>query len=293
MWSLNYDGGQHVFGQVLVTKVSVGGRVYRTDDTPLPYGDGITFGTDFADAGDVKLELIINQNRVKDAALQRELVRAEAFRFLEFWDAAVVRSSPGRSADLVIPELGAFVGRPRRAEWDWETYRLGYLRGTATFVRSSSDVYEVDSSGTSPWLEETVGLVPAQLGGLVAPLAAPLSTAAASSRARSFTVGGTKPAFGIYTVRGPLQAGGQVELVGKWVAKLNRGLAYDAVAVIDTRPGHERMTVNGRPVNLLLPSGAVMSEMFMEPGPQAIALRGTSLEGTASVSVRWRNTRGA
>jgi len=292
MWALAYDGNENEFDQVHVAGIKIAGHDYRTEDTAQVQRDGLRFGSDYADPGDIVIALSVNSGAQLGDAEARRIVRERATAFTALWDAPLLRSQPGLVAELHADELGVFEGRPRGVEWDWSRYAAGFLPGRARWVRSSAVSYIVGSDG-EVWHEQTVGMVPAQIGGLVAPLVAPLTTAAESSRARTFTVGGDSPAWGIYTVTGPLAPGARVELTGRWSAHLNRVLAYDEVIQIDTRPGQRLMTVNESPRNVLLPSGARMSEMSMNPGVNEIALRGTSIDGTARLSVRWRDTRGS
>lgn len=293
MFRLVYPGTDFEFGPVDVESVEIGGVSYRVDDTPLPRRDGIAFGRDFADPGDIVLTVSVSgESQVWGDEEIRHDVYRKATVFSEAWDARVLREQPRLIAELVSGELGMFEGRPRGVQWDYANYAVGFLRGRARFVRASTAVYAVDpDTGESPWHEQAVGLVPAQLGGLVAPLVAPLTTARASTRARPFTVGGDADVWPVITVTGPLQSGGQVELVNRWSLRLNQALAYDDVVVIDTRPGRRLMTVNGRPGNVLAPSGARLSQAFMPPGLQEIALRGASVEGTASATIRWREQK--
>lgn len=160
-------------------------------------------------------------------------------------------------------------------------------------MRNFDEIYAPGSSGSGgiDWEEVTVGLVPAQIGGLVAPLVAPLTTAASSTRARPFTVGGVGDVWPIISVHGPIQTGARVELTHGWSIQLNRPLAYDEVATIDSRPGQRSMDVNGRAMNVLSPAGDRISQVSMSPGVHEVSLRGTSLEGTATVTLKWREVK--
>lgn len=292
MWALRYEGTNYEFAQVAVTSVQVEGRTYRVDDTPNPRADGVTHGEDFADPGDVKLKLLITFQTVRNLSMQRMMLNEAANAFLKSWDAAALRSVAGAAGELVVPTLGLFVGRPRRAEFDYKTYGEGYLEGTATFVRSDLQMYELNEDGVSAWKQVTLGLVSSQSGGLKAPLKAPLRTSVESTRAAPVLVGGDSPAFGIYEFRGPIQSNAQIEVPHRWRIYLNRPLAWNETATIDTRPGHAATYLNDKPVQLLDPRSSMLADCTLLPGSNVLALRGVSIEGTAQVTARWRDTKG-
>lgn len=285
-WAITIDGSRFDFDPVEVVSWVIGGREYRTDDTDRPRTDGRYFGQDFVTPGDVEIELIIRadganrEERFNNAMLIRE-------NFTRVWNGDEIRFAPGEVAELEIAGRAMVEGRPRHVDWDDSRATFGIIRGTALFVRDFDTAFEPGAF----WYEVTVGLVPPQMGGLIAPLIAPLTTAYSSTRARPFEVGGDSEVWPIVEVQGPIQSGASVELTHGWTIRLNRGLAYDEVAIFDSRPGQRTMTLNGRPVNLLAPTGDRLSSMSIQPGTNEIALRGTSVEGTATVTARWREVR--
>lgn len=285
-WALTIRDQRRVFGDVEVTSWTVGGRDYRTDDTDRPRADGRYFGQDYVLPGDVEIELLI---RARGKTRQERFDNAMAIRedFTSFWNADNIRLNPGEVTELEIAGRAIVEGRPRHIDWDDNITTFGVIRGKALFVRGMDQSYAPGEG----WNEVTVGLVPVQQGGLIAPLIAPLTTARSSTRARPFEVDSNGPVWPIITVQGPLQSGGKVELTNGWSLHLNRGLAYDERAVFDTRPGRRSMQLNGKSMNLLSPTGARLSQLSIPPGIQEVALRGTSLEGTASVKLEWRNLR--
>ena len=209
------------------------------------------------------------------------------------WRADTLRDRPRAVAELVMGGEQMIEGRPRRVSFDDKHQGLGLIYATMTFLPESTAVYAVNADGVSPWREQTVGLIPVQVGGLIAPLVAPLSTTAESSRARPFTVGGSKRVWPIISVRGPLLDGARVELVNRWTLRLNRALLHSETALIDTRPDRRSMSVNGIPTNVLSPAGARISQASMSPGLQEVALRGSSVEGTAEATLTWREEKAA
>lgn len=285
-WALTVGTRRHPFGEVEVTSWTIGGREYRTDDTDRPRTDGRYFGQDFANPGDVEISVII---RAQGGDRQERFEKAMAIRdkFTEVWNADSIRLTPGATAELEIAGKAIVEGRPRHIDWDDSVATFGIIRGTALFVRN----FDTGYSPGAGWRNITIDLVPPAVGGLKAPLVAPLTTTRGSDRGRPFTVGGDGAVWPIITVYGPISSGAQVELVNGWTVKLNRSLAYDQRATLDTRPGKRTMKLNNRAVNLLDPTGARLSQLSIKPGNQEIALRGTSLEGTARVKVEWREIK--
>ena len=290
-WSITIGDVSHPFGQVEVSSWVIGGREYRTDDTSRPRTDGRYFGQDFADPGDIEINLII---RAKGTDRQTKFDNAMSLReeFTSVWNGDTIRFTPGSVAELHIAGRVVVEGRPRHVDWDDSLATFGIIKGNALFVRNFDQAFGYDeTTGGSQWEEVTVGLVPAQIGGLVAPLVAPLTTAASSTRARPFIVDSDSDVWPIIVIQGPIQTGASVELTHGWTAQLNTGLAFDEVATIDTRPGNRTMDVNGKSTNLLSPVGNRISQLSIPPGQQEVALRGSSLEGTATVTIKWRNVR--
>lgn len=286
-WAITSLGNKHEFGDVEVVSWDIEGRQYRTDDTDRPRRDDRYFGQDFVTPGDITIELII---RAKGLTRQDRFEEAMRLRseFEDAWSGDSIRFTPGATSELLIAGRSVVDGRPRHVDWDDSKATFGIIRGTALFVRNTNEVYSKDDDG---WLSTTVGLVPPQHGGLVAPLVAPLTTSRRSNRSSSFTVEGSSPVWPIITVTGPLNSGGKVELTNNWTLHLNRGLKYDEVAVFDTRPTKRTMTLNGSPINLLAPTGARLSQLSVNPGLNSVSLRGTSQSGTAAVTLQWRTTR--
>lgn len=295
-WILRYAGTEYRFGPksrpVGVVGWAFAANSYRVDDASRPRADGISFGRDYVEAGELRLELIIDYSGRPEPAAMRARMAWETRHELELaWRADTLRQRPRAVAELVLGSEEMIEGRPRRISFDDSAQNVGLVRATATFLPSSTAIYTVDEGGVAPWFEQAVNLVPAQIGGITSPLVAPISTAASSSRARPFTVGGAAPVWPIVTVNGPIQAGAQFELVGGWSLTLNRALAYDDEVSVDTRPDRQIMTYNGRPANVLAPSSSRITAAAISPGLNEIALRGVSIEGTASAKIRWREQK--
>jgi hypothetical protein len=296
-WVLSYPDTEYRFGPqargVELRGWAFAADSFRVDDASMPRRDGVAFGRDYVDAGELRIELLIDfTDHPAPPEVCAQMAWDARMGLASTWRADTLRGRPREVAELVMGGQQMIEGRPRRVSFDDKHQGRGLIYASATFLPSSTTVYVVDESGVAPWREQTVGLVPALVGGgLVAPLVAPLSTAVESTRAAPFTVGGDTDVWPVITVQGPIQSGAQVELTGRWALKLNRALAYDEVATIDTRPGRRLMEVNGRGGNILSPSSVPLSQASIPPGLNQVALRGASVEGTATASIRWREQK--
>lgn len=290
-WSITSNGVKYNFDDVEVTNWDVAGRDFRIDDADRPREDGRFFGIDYVNPGDVEIDLII---RARGKTRQDRFEAASAIRgaFDTAWNADPIRLTNGATSELVIAGRVMVEGRPRHVDWDDSRATFGIIRGTALFVRATSELYAVDEDGNAGWRDATLMLVASQIGGLKDPLKAPLRTSVESTRAAPIEVGGTAPAWPVIEMTGPIQSNAQVEVPGRWRVYLNRALAWNQTARIDTRPGRRATYLNDSPVQLLDPRSSLLSECSLFPGPNVVALRGASLEGTASVRLLWRDTKG-
>lgn len=293
-WQLIYPGVDHHFGtsqhDVQLVKWVFAADGYRTDDVERDRQDGTNVGHDFVEAGELQIDVLIDFTDHPAAVEECARLAWEARRsFAKAWRADPVRRKAGALAELVMGGEQAIEGRPRGIAWNDDRAGVGYITGKARFEPAGTGVFDV-TTGDGGWHEQTVGLMSPQLVGIVAPLVSPISTALETDRREAFEVGGDEPAAAVVIVRGPLTAG-EVELVAGWRMILNRTLRWGDVAMIDARPGHEAMTLNGKPVNLLTAGSVQLVDAVIPPGIHEIGLRGTSLEGTATATVRWRNTK--
>lgn len=282
-WYLTVNGVRSSFGAAEVVSWNIEGREYRTDDTDRPRDDGRWFGQDYVTPGDITIELIIRADG-KTRQERFDNAMAERARFTRLWNADGIRRAPGITTRLTVANRFSVDGRPRHVDWDDSRATFGIIRGTALFVRQD---HLTRSADTINQRAVTVQLIPPAVGGIKAPLVAPITTTRGSDRGKTFTVGGTHPVWPKITIKGPIAAGAQVELLGIWTIVLNRALNYDHTAVINPDPSDRYMTLNGRPVNLLAPQSARLSQIKIPQGTREITLRGTSLEGTASVTAVW------
>lgn len=290
-WSITSGNNTYKFDDVEVVSWDVAGRDYRVDDTDRPREDGRYLGVDYANPGDVQIELII---RARGKTRQERFDAAQDIRaaFDTAWNADNIRGRVGATSELVIAGRSMVEGRARAVDWDDSRATFGIIRGTALFVRATNSVYSVDDSGVAGWESATLQLVPSQVGGLKASLKAPLRTTVESTRAAPVRVNSSVEAWPVIELTGPIQSNAQVEVPGRWRIYLNRGLAWNQKAVIDTRPANRATYINGKPVQILDARSSLLTECSLKPGDNVVALRGASIEGTASVTIRWRRMKG-
>lgn len=290
-WSITSGDNTYEFDDVEVVSWDVAGRDYRVDDTDRPREDGRFLGVDFANPGDVQIDLII---RVRGATRQERFDAAQDIRakFDLAWNADNIRDVVGATSELVIAGRSMVEGRPRAVDWDDSRATFGIIRGSALFVRATNDVYAVGNNGNVAWHSATLQLVPSQVGGLKAPLKAPLRTTVESTRAAPVRVDSAVEAWPVIKITGPIQSNAQVEVPRRWRLYLNRGLNWNQTATIDTRPGRRATYINNKPVQILDPRSSLLTECSLKPGNNVVALRGASIEGTASVTLSWRNMKG-
>lgn len=290
-WSIKSGDSRYDFDEVEVTGWTINGRQFRAADADRPRADGRFFGIDYVTPGDILIDLII---RAKGKTREERFERAMDLRseFDTVWNADSVRLTNGATSELVVAGRAMVEGRSRHVDWDDARATFGIIRGSALFVRSGTEFFPVDENGDTPWSSATLMLVPSQLGGIKTPLKGPISTTIGSSRAAPVRVTSTHDVWPIIEIVGPIQSNAQVEVPGRWRLYLNRSLTQYETVRIDTRPGRLATYINGSPAQVLDPRSSMLSECSLKPGDNVVAYSGSSLEGTASVTLQWRNSKG-
>jgi hypothetical protein len=278
-WRLTYPGTELAFGAlgsgyVFPTAPELGAPELSTDDTGRPRGDGVTFGADSRSGTTITFAIDVDgENEAEARQLLGPLAAA--------WRGDAVRSTPGATAQLTAHTGRSTFGRPRRFVANLEGLPAGLVVVTADFATADDLWYGDEESGS-------VQLVPAPSGGLLAPLAAPLSTTQTSDRSTVIRVDGELPTWPVFEVAGPI-TNPVVEIVGQLRMEFRLTLAYDQRLVIDTSPWARSILRNGASVaGTLSPSSSRLSRAALPPGEHEIVLRGSSSLGTASLAARWR-----
>jgi len=279
-WRLTYPGvalpfGTVESGYVFAAAPDLGARSFLTEDTGRPRGDGRLFGQDYVDGRTITFDLAVHGDD-EDEARQRLGTLSRA------WRADAVRLEGGAVATLESDRGRVAFGRPRRFASTDEALPQGLSLVTADFETA-------DDAWYGPENRADVDLVPPAGGGLVAPLASPLSTTATSDRSRVFTVGGTLDTWPIFEIRGPI-TNPVLEVMGAYRLELRTTLTASHRVVIDTRPFARSILRNGASIaGTLAPHSGRLSQAALPPGTYELVLRGTSEPGTARATVRWRD----
>lgn len=285
-WQLVYTGTSLTWGPadlpiINLSAPDLADPELSTDDASRPRADGVAFGTDYRGGRTITFDLGLMGD---DEAEVRDTLATLSTA----WRADAVRSKPGAVAELHVQYAGrerVIYGRPRRfAATDEEAYQ-GWITAAADFA-TADDLFYGASEGN-----ETLTIIPPTGGGLVAPLASPLTSTASSDRSASITVGGQVNAWPIVTFAGPI-TNPEFAITGLWSLKLATTLAADQSLTIDTRPWARTVLRDGVAslAGALTRDSVRLAGASIPPGTYEVVLRGTDGTGTASMSVRWRET---
>ena len=173
-------------------------------------------------------------------------------------------------------------GRAREMSPDYSmVYDLGRVVATGDFQPRDVWLYDDDIQSL------TVSLIPTSTRGLKSPLKAPLTTAQGAQRQGQVTIGGDAPAPVELEFKGPII--NPVASSTGWEVGLNLTLAYDQTVTVNTRTGTVRRNDG---VNLagVLTRRTYLPEARMQPGARELIFAGTDPTGTATCTMRWRNT---
>lgn len=277
-WRLQYgttavDLGTVNSGYVFPTAPELDTVQVENEDTPRPRGDGLAFGSDFRRGRTVSLAIDV-VGRDSDEA------RARLARLTTAWRADAVRSTPGAVAELVSDTGRSAFGRPRRFAPDLE----GLPHGSVAVI---ADFATADDLWYGPEQRAHVSLVPPPSGGLLAPLAGPLTTTPTSDRSTAITVDGELPTWPVFEIAGPI-TNPVVEVVGVLRMEFRLSLAFDQTLVVDTRPWARSIVVDGAGVaGALTRTSTRLSRGAIPPGTHETVLRGSS-DGLATLATRWQ-----
>lgn len=280
-WELSYPGetlafGTHDSGLGFVGAPEIGSPETLNGDVQAALGDGRLFGVDRLGGGLVTFEL--------DAyCATEEEARGRLERARRAWRADAIRRTPGAVAQLTSGRGRSTFGRPRRFSSVDTQIANGFVSILADFA-TATDLWfgaeQVDS----------VTFAPSTGGGFTFPVTFPMSMASEADRSQAIRIGGETPTQHlVFEIAGPI-TNPSIEVVG--VARLDfvTTLAYDEVMIVDARPWVRSITVNGNSrAGSLTPASTSLSRLTLPPGSHEIALRGTDITGTSSLTTRWRD----
>jgi hypothetical protein len=284
-WTLAYGAESVTFGlldtEAVLTKApDLGDAALTTADSPRARRDGVAFGQDFRGGRTVTFDLGIVRPSEAEALAAVE-------RFSRLWRADEVRSTPGATATLTVRRAGrerVLFGRPRRFAENVEHIEEGYATILADFAASDDCFYSSTETAT------TISLVPPLSGGLMAPLASPLTTTESSDRSVGIVVGGSLPAWPVIEITGPI-SNPSIEIVGKWRMDFAINLAAGQTLTVDTRPWGRTIKRDGASVpGVITRSSVRLGNAALAPGAYEVAFRGLSESGTSTARFSWRDT---
>jgi len=286
-WRLRYPGADYTFGVpdglAYVwnrTTPEIGTPDIQTADQDRPRSDGRSFGVDYVSGQTITFDLGVRAT--SDAE-----VRRVAAQLRSVWKADAVRLTPGAVAELRMQYAGrerVVYGRPRRWAADYSDAAVNHI------VSATADFACIDDLFYAPQDESLeFGIVPPSGGGLVAPLASPLSSTLSSDRSQGIVIDTEEAVWPVVTLTGPIT--NPVVTIGTDVRLEARvDLRHDETLVIDTRPWARTALRNGTANVAGSIRGTRLSKASLRSGRYEVGLKGLDPTGTARVRVAWRPT---
>lgn len=260
-----------------VKSLDRGDRVVHHQDSDVGGRYGIAMGRDRDGAPEWSLDLMVEASSRGEATAALRAIAAAWHRTYGPGDLSVLR--------WVENGVGRRVyGRPRRWRDFTHPHLLDAGLAPALGTFQLADPRHFDDVAKSV----TLSIVPASVGGLEAPLAAPLSTVRSSApRAGVLTAEGDAPAPVTVTFKGPIVA---PYVAGPgWRVGLTGRVAYDQTVTVDALAGTATLTPGGASVAGRLTRRTRLRDAALRPGGQEITFGGTDETGTATATVTWRD----
>lgn len=283
-WRLIYPGADYTFGtaETLVWNKKapeIGTPDVKSSDVDRPRSDGRAFGVDYVTGQTISFDLGVRAS--SDAG-----VREATSLLKKVWRADPVRLTPGAVAELRAQYAGReriVYGRPRRFSPDFSDAAINHHVSVLADFACVDDVwYGPDDSSIQ------FGIVPPLGGGLLAPLASPLSTTMSSDRSQGFDIVSELDVWPVATLYGPI-ARDAVITIGthvRWEVRVD--LDYDETVTIDTRPWVRSALRNGSANVAGSIRGTRLSKSALPSGRYEVGLKGTDPTGTARIRLAWR-----
>lgn len=277
-------------GYLTITRPVIEGGALRENTRDRPREDGVMFGTDYMGAKTVTFEVgVLTDDIAPDDAYRANLAYLDHMEGI--WRHRRWRRNPEAMAMLRTCEGGETwraYGRPRNyEEVVGPLTKHGYSNAIATFGLIDSSWYSDDED------EAVVAVSAGSIGGIKAPLKAPLGLAQPTQGWGHMTVGGTRETWPVIEFRGPISQP-EVRIGDDFVLGLNGGLGTKDVIIIDPSPWVRavyRTSDGAGMAGRLTGRSLALSDAFLDPGNYMVNLTGFDATGTGSVRVRWRNAR--
>ena len=281
--SLQWELDNLVMGpgtDINIAHYDIGAPELITNDAPVPRGDGERHGREYRSGRTITFELnaLAGDFSVLDGPLSR---------LTAVWDGEDRRSQAG-AYSLLRYRLGNRVrrmwGSPREFQSDTSLDYQGNVPITASFRTVDPRFYDDTEQAN------TVSIAPSAAGGLLPPLAAPLSTLGVSHAPGVITVGGNCKTWIYFRVNGPI-TNPRIENFGNWHYQLNMTIPQGQSVTIDPRPWSRGVRLNGTVAvgGSQTQDSIPLAQMKVSPGIQEIILSGQDITQTASMLAAWRS----
>lgn len=262
----------------------------RDSDVPRPQEDGRYFGRDLRGGKSVSFEIGVITDRLATASSNAHRTNVDYLDVLSsWWDDDLLRARPWDLAVLrthVAGRTWRAYGRPRRFDpGSGLLTKQGYTPVVCDFAVIDNRVYSDDVEQIS------VGLVALPQGGLVAPLAAPLTTVAGTTGLQQAIIGGSKDTWPWVQFRGPV-TNPRVQ-IGSLVVGLATTIAPGLSVTVDPRPWSRGVTRNdgANYAGSLSAEMSVLRDLRIRPGTHEVVYSGIDATGTSECVVSWRRAR--
>lgn len=263
-------------GPVKVTGFRSQGVSWRVQDQHNPVGDGIRFGTDYADPNEVKLDLSIS-------ASSPELVREAHGDLATAWVGGP-RREPGELVALrygIHGQTRCVFGRPRELDInEGPMWSQKIAQGVASFAREGYLFFDDQAQ-----VSARITLHASETGGLIFPIEFPWGTMPGGPRRGQVTVGGSVSTPATVLVHGPV-TDPTVSSGGWQVGFRDLTLAYDQTVTVDPMAGTV-LRNDGASLAGKLTRSTFLADVRMRPGPQEVIYAGDDPTGTSWAEVSW------
>lgn len=269
-----------VFGTgtpVGVRSIDRGDRVIYHQDAPVGAADGLAMGRDRDGGPEWTLDLTVRAAGADEARAALRQLAAAWHRDHEPGEMSVLRWTEGGERRRVY-------GRPRRFRDFSHPHLLdaGHFPVLASFQLADPRTFDDVARSV------TLTIVPASVGGLVAPLVAPLSTVRSSApRAGFVDAAGDAPAPVTVSFQGPI-TDPWVRGPG-WEVGLSGHVAYDQTVTVDALAATATLSPGGASVGGRLTRRTRLRDAVLRPGQQELTFGGSDQTGTATVTITWRD----
>lgn len=282
-WRLSFPGAVYTFGTPAtpawnLTTPDIGDVDLRVADVDRPRQDGRAFGVDYRGGRTVTFDLGVRAHTPAEA-------RQEAATLQRTWRADSIRMTPGAVAELRTLYDGReriMYGRPRRFAPNYSDTTINQYVGAVADFACVDDLFYSPDEVISPF-----GIVPGLGGGLIAPLASPLSTTASSDRSTAITITTEMPVWPVVRINGPItNPMVNVGEVFRWEIRLS--LERGEWVEIDTRPWARCALRNGTANVTGSVRGTRLAKSAIPEGRYEVGFKGIDPTGTASATLAWR-----